>query len=314
MIRTIEVDEELRELCQHGTPLFPFEINHDELRYFQDRYIRCHWHDELELSLLLEGSVIYQIDGITYENISGQGMIINTDIPHMVLPTGMVSPKLLTIIVHPSLLYGMLGSAVDISIMRPYQRSRSLSGIRLDPSVPWQSRILESMRCIDKLYTTKPFAYELKIKSLLCDMFYEIIVHHKGTLKHGTYHSMEELQRLKILLDYLHTNYSNPLSLTELAGCIPITRENCCRFFKKMTGRTVSQYLEDYRIAQSLHLLQVGKLPIAQIAYMTGFSNASRFAAAFRARMGCTPAKYRKNFAPVSDYSAPTFLLDSNLS
>lgn len=55
MNRTVIVDENLRELRAHGTAFFPFEVNHDEPMRFQERYIRCHWHDELELSLLLAG-------------------------------------------------------------------------------------------------------------------------------------------------------------------------------------------------------------------------------------------------------------------
>lgn len=294
MGRTIEVDEELHELCSHGTPFFPFEVNHDEPMEFQERYMPCHWHDELELSLLLEGKAVYQINGITYEIQAGEGMIINMDIPHMVVPKGIISPKLLTIIVHPSLLYGSLGSAVDLNVLRPYLRSRAMAGIHLDPSVSWQRSVLEMMHQIDRLYTEKSFAYELKIKSLLCDMFYEIITKQRDQLDSEAACSMEELQRLKILLDYLHTNYNTPLSLSALAACIPVTRESCCRFFKKMTGKTVSQYLEDYRVAQSTRLLQTGNLSVAEIADMVGFSNASRFAAAFRARMGCAPAKYRK--------------------
>ena len=50
----------LRELRAHGTTFFPFEVNHDEPMRFQERYIRCHWHDELELSLLLAGSLPFQ--------------------------------------------------------------------------------------------------------------------------------------------------------------------------------------------------------------------------------------------------------------
>lgn len=299
MKRTIEVDAELHELCEHGTSLFPFEVNHDEPLCFQERYIRCHWHDELELSLLLEGSAVYQINGISYENIAGQGMVINTDIPHMMIPQGTVSPKLLTIIVHPSLIYGTLGTAVDLNVLRPYLQSPSLAGVHLDPSIPWQNHVLESMRCIDMLYTTKSFACELKIKSLLCDIFYEIILHLKNKLELKSSHTAEELKRLKLLLDYLHANYNRPLSLTEMAACIPMTRENCCRFFKKMTGRTVSQYLEDYRIAQSLSLLQSENMSIAQIADMIGFSNASRFASAFRSRLGSAPAKYRRAISPL---------------
>lgn len=305
MNRTVVVDKNLRELRAHGTASFPFEVNHDEPMLFQERYIRCHWHDELELSLLMEGRAVYQVNGVSYENEAGQGMVINTDIPHMLVPAGAVSPKLLTIIVHPSILYGTLGTAVDLNVMRPYLRSRLLAGIRLDPSVSWQKEVLESMRRIDELYTAQSFAFELKIKSLLCNIFYEIILNLREQVKPESGYSAEELQRLKLLLDYLHTNYSRPLSLSELASCIHVTRESCCRFFRKMTGKTVSQYLEDYRIAQSIRLLQAGNLSIAQIADMTGFSNASRFAAAFRSRMGCAPARYRRSAAYDSTASEP---------
>lgn len=294
MGRTIEVDENLRELREHGTAFFPFEVNHDEPMQFQDRYIRCHWHDELELSLLLEGRAVYQVNGVSYENTPGQGMVINTDIPHMLVPKGTVPPRLLTVIIHPSLLYGAMGTAVDLNILRPYLKSSSLAGIRLDPSVGWQKQVLENLRQVDELNTAKSFAYELKIKSLLCDIFYEIIRNLQNQLEPEVGYTAEELQRLKTLLDYLHANYEKPLSLAELAACIPVTRENCCRFFKKMTGKTVSRYLEDYRIAQSIRFLQKENLSIAEVAEMTGFSNASRYAAAFRSRMGCAPAKYRK--------------------
>lgn len=295
---TIEVDENLRELREHGTAFFPFEVNHDEPMKFQERYIRCHWHDDLELSLLLEGQAVYQVNGISYENTPGQGMVINTDIPHMLIPKGTTAPRLLTVIVHPSLLYGAMGTAVDLNILRPYMKSSSLAGIRLDPAVSWQKKVLDDLRRIDELDRIKPFAYELKIKSILCDMFYEIIRNLQNQLTPETGYTTAELNRLKKLLDYLHANYARPLSLSELAACIPVTRENCCRFFKKMTGKTVSQYLEDYRVAQSIRLLQNGNLSIAEVAEMTGFSNASRFAAAFRLRMGCAPAKYRKAAMP----------------
>lgn len=62
-----------------------------------------------------------------------------------------------------------------------------------------------------------------------------------------------------------------------------MSKEGCCRFFKRMTGQTLSQ---------SLNLLSDGKLPILQIAAQVGFSNAGRFSAAFQKRMGCTPRQY----------------------
>lgn len=59
-----------------------------------------------------------------------------------------------------------------------------------------------------------------------------------------------------------------------------------------MTGKTITTYLEEYRINKSLSLVQSGLYSITQIADMVGFSNASRFASAFRRQFGLNPAEY----------------------
>ena len=61
-----------------------------------------------------------------------------------------------------------------------------------------------------------------------------------------------------------------------------------------MTGQTISQYLEDYRISQSLSLLGQDQFSIAQVAALSGFSNPGRFSKAFSQRMLCTPGQYRR--------------------
>lgn len=65
--------------------------------------------------------------------------------------------------------------------------------------------------------------------------------------------------------------------------------------FQKMTGKTITAYLEEYRVNKSFPLVQSGQYSMVQIAEMTGFSNPSRFADAFRRRVGCNPGDYSRN-------------------
>ena len=71
MKQIIETDENLRELCVHGTPDFPLQINHDDISDFQDNYIRCHWHSELEISIVTEGKVLYLAGGKSFRLDTG---------------------------------------------------------------------------------------------------------------------------------------------------------------------------------------------------------------------------------------------------
>ena len=53
--QVITVDQNLRELCEHGSPAFPMTVSHDDLSLFLDQYIRCHWHGDLEIVVVQKG-------------------------------------------------------------------------------------------------------------------------------------------------------------------------------------------------------------------------------------------------------------------
>ena len=147
------------------------------------------------------------------------------------------------------------------------------------------------------LYQESNFGVELKIKGLLCNLFFDLLSRRRNMLSPVKVSNEESLSRLKILLDSIHENYAEQLSLTDLASKISISKEGCCRFFKNMTGKTISQYLEEYRVSQGILLLQNDQYSVMQVAYLVGFGNPGRFSAAFARRMNCTPSQYRKTIA-----------------
>lgn len=286
----IKVDENQRELVSHGTAQFPLEIHHDHLNHFSERYIRCHWHEELEISVVLSGAVRCQLKEKSWELHEGEGLVINSCVPHSSSMLGEEPPVMLTVIFHPSLLYGTPVSGVYQKLLYPYMNTPALSGMLLSPDEA------DQMKQIDLLCQNRPFGYELQAKGMLCTLFSELLAPHEKLLSSFRPSSREALERLQILLDMIHSGYDSVLSLSELASRVSVSRESCSRFFKSMTGKTITQYLEDYRIMQSISLLQDGRYSITQVSYMVGFGNPGRFSAAFSKKTGCTPGQYRRRF------------------
>lgn len=285
---TIQVDEAMQELKSHGTPLFPVEINHDDLRDFQNFQVRSHWHEEFEISIVQEGQALYQLGPQQRRLSRGQGVLINSRVPHRTCTDRGQTARLLTLIVHPSFLCGSRDSAIAVRLIRPLIQAPGLDYIVLPES------LVSLFQEIDRLTLEKPFGYELKIKSLFCDGFFQLLSGCQSFLKASPSSSSQSLGKLDQVLAYLHAHYSEPLSLEHLAREISSTPGSCCRFFKRATGQTISQYLEEYRIHQSLPLLRRDQFSIAQVAALSGFSNPGRFSQAFRRRMLCTPGQYRR--------------------
>lgn len=290
--RTVQVDKLQRELCTHGTAGFPMTVHHDRLWTFEGNAIPCHWHDDLEIVLVQEGCIRYQIHDKTYNLSQGQCLLINGDVPHSAVPVCGSQVTLLTILIQPVFLYDYRGSDMESICFRPFLHNRQLSCLLLDTACPLDRGLIAQLNCVDDYFSRKPFGFQLKIKSLLCDFFFEILSRSQEQLSSFTPASQEDLLRLGLLLDCLHADYGQSIPLKELAAKVSLTREGCCRFFKRMTGKTISQYVTEYRISQSIGLLAEGSYSIAQIAELCGFSSASRFAAAFHARMGMTPRAY----------------------
>lgn len=284
----IQTDQNQRELLEHGTAQFPLVCNYDYFHEFLGNHIQCHWHDDLEIPVVLHGAVRYQLKDQTVELRPGEGMVINARTPHSAVPIGTEEPVLLTTIFHPSLLYGSPVSTVYQTLMGPYMNAPELAGVRLSPEQ------VNTMKRIDVLCREAPFGYELEIKGLLCLLFSQLLSSRKDCLAAAHPSSEESLDRLKVLLDMIHRDYAGHLSLADLAAGISISREGCCRLFKAMTGKTIFQYLEDYRVSQGILLLQDDRYSITQVAYLVGFGNPGRFSAAFVRRMGCTPREYRR--------------------
>lgn len=98
------------------------------------------------------------------------------------------------------------------------------------------------------------------------------------------------------ILDYLHTNYSKPLSLASLSGHFATNRTSLNNLFRTGCGLSVMAYLNKIRLDVAASLLRNTELPVTEVAWRSGFPDESYFSRSFRKRYGKPPAVYRKSF------------------
>ncbi len=87
--------------------------------------------------------------------------------------------------------------------------------------------------------------------------------------------------------------FAQPLTLSYLAEKYHLSLYYLSHLFKRVTGYSVMQYLTAYRLSAARQMLAESDLPVTEIAYRTGFSDASSFSRLFRREVGCTPRAYR---------------------
>lgn len=109
----------------------------------------------------------------------------------------------------------------------------------------------------------------------------------------GVPHS--EIQfRIDAVMEYVQTNFFKKLSLTEASKRVHLTESGFCKFFKKTTGQTFSDYVNEVRIANACLLLLQTDMPIGWIAVESGFENLAYFNRVFLKKNGLNPSVWRK--------------------
>ncbi|MEH7494048.1 helix-turn-helix transcriptional regulator [Neobacillus niacini] len=94
--------------------------------------------------------------------------------------------------------------------------------------------------------------------------------------------------------NYIEMNFSEDISMEEMAGKIHVHPSHLMRAFKKEKGTTISHFRNLRRIKEAKQLILFSNLTMTEIAIMVGFSNSQYFSKLFKEVEGITPVEYKK--------------------
>lgn len=104
---------------------------------------------------------------------------------------------------------------------------------------------------------------------------------------------LDDLDRIHQAKKILLQRLDNPPSLIELARQVGLNDYTLKKGFRQVFGKTVFNYLHDYRLEQAQQLLRSSEMKITEVAGIIGFDSRSYFAAAFRKKFGIGPKAYQ---------------------
>ncbi|MEM9720379.1 MAG: AraC family transcriptional regulator, partial [Bacteroidota bacterium] len=105
----------------------------------------------------------------------------------------------------------------------------------------------------------------------------------------------EHAHRIDTVLKFISDNYDSYLTLNDVADIACLTPNSFCRFFKRVTNKSFTQFLNEVRIRNAARLLVQKNLPISEICYMVGYRSITNFNRQFKEIIGNTPKQYRAN-------------------
>lgn len=99
---------------------------------------------------------------------------------------------------------------------------------------------------------------------------------------------------IKESLDYVHKNYYKQITIDDICDKFKINKCYFCYIFKKETGQTFINYLNNYKIEKSKNLLENTNMTLLDISLEVGFNNQSYYSTIFKKYTNMTPLEYRE--------------------
>jgi AraC family transcriptional regulator, melibiose operon regulatory protein len=286
----IPVDNDLNTTLIIGSEDFPFELFHDNLKNFSNGFVNWHKQKQIEISVVLEGSV--KLNTLEKEIIvrAGDGFLILPGRLHAVKPNINEPAKYFTLIFDTIFLTEYKGSFFEkeyyseiINVGESFYQFKKESD--------WTKSVFDQLIWIYNNYPDTSVKYKLAVQRKLQDLW--IILYNNLISRQKCEKPNPQNMRIQQMIEYLHQNYTDKFSLSDMAAYHNVSRGECCRFFKRMMNMTISDYLMEYRISKSVELLENTNLSITEISQAVGFSSLSYYIASFKEKMSCSPLSFR---------------------
>jgi AraC-like DNA-binding protein len=271
-----------------------FALKEELLPYIK---IGWHYHPEYELVLFTESTGKRFIGDHTDRLAPNDMLLIGPHLPHYMRNDeeyyqGNANKRIRAIVVHFS--EDFCGkdffSIPEMGAIKKLLEKSSL-GIQITGNT--QKRLAPLM---EKLLTSSNYE---RLTTLL-DILHEISLSQELTtlssVGYNKFSPSEDTTRIDKIFEYILKNYTEEISLSEIAENINMSVSAFCKYYKKRTGKTFTQTLNEVRIGHACKLFIEQGLSVSEVCYQSGFNNLSYFHRNFKKVTNYPPLEYRKRF------------------
>lgn len=279
-----------KELQPHGSLEFPcagYASCHKER---QEDIIPWHWHEEMEIVYMVSGQMEIKIPSQSFLVQKGDCVAINSNVLHY--GAAIVECELRSLVFGPTLIAGSGELVFARKYMEPLLACNNFCGYFIkagsnEKVVRWFNRAFEAL-------AEDCYGYEFIVReelSRICLFLY------------GEFEPQADMQdiplnqdnlRIRKMLAFIHENFADGISVSEIAGIVGISERECLRCFQKTIQLSPIQYLLKYRVMQGAEMLLGNPADsISEVAVSCGFDSPSNFSKTFKRFYKCTPREYR---------------------
>ena len=284
------IDANGREQVVHGSTDFPIACYFNDLELMP---VLLHWHEELEAGIVTEGQAIISIGSEKHLLKAGDGFFINAGVLHDACTAHTQTCHIHSLVFHPRLVGGYADSIFYRRYLRPLLEDPTLEWVIFRDCEKWHQEALEAISATWDSCRDEFPGFEFSVRTGLSGLIWQVHSHMESIRLAHSHKSLRDSERIKLMLSFIHENYSSPISSRSVAASAAVSESEALRCFRSTIGTTPIQYLKQHRLRQAAMRLLSSDDKVSEIAVGCGFQDMSYFTKSFRENYGCSPSQYR---------------------
>jgi len=269
-------------------------IKHMNIFLVQLKYRTPHYHNEMELGLVLQGNLCIKKNLNSYLFKQNDIFLLNPQESHELLA---VDDKVLILSVQLS--YKLFSSYF------PTIKATQFSTPKLKDfsNESTDYKIHGILYKLSLSYFKKEPLYEIQCIIYANQLLYKLL----STVPYKVLSTTEQsllssrMKRLNRITSFIEDNFNRKLLLGEIAEKENLSLTYLSHFIKDTLGMSFQEYLKNIRFNHAIYLIENTNRTILDISFESGFSDARYLNNIFSLRYGCTPRQYRKNHPKKSE-------------
>ena len=288
-VSLVDTDTNQQEIKLHGTFDLPLEFYDCNNRVYKDLYI--HWHKQMEIIYVITGKMILRLNNNLVEASSGDFIFIAPETVHYI-KSGEELLEFKSLVFDLRILNGSSDDFCQNKVAQPLISHQMKISNKIVCNDKNYEEIKKCFFALDECRKNKKNYYQLEAKYLIFRFFHQILT--GGHYSQISLESNKLTASVKSAITYIQSNFTSELTTGSISKYVHYNEYYFMRIFKKYTGRTIVEYITEYRLEKAKELLQKDELSIEEIANQVGFSTTSYFSSKFREMFHVTPSEFRK--------------------
>jgi AraC-like DNA-binding protein/quercetin dioxygenase-like cupin family protein len=260
---------------------------------------RMHWHDHLEIALVLEGQGAFHFGRRALPAAPGDVFLIDNSQPHVALADAEGSLRLLLVLFRPELIAGPGCRELDLGYLAPFQVDGRAASAKVCGESELAAGLAPVLRDLQRTWERHdPAERHLLDATLRCAL--GLVIRDRGarSADAAARAAADRREQIRPVLAYVDRHCRESITLEDVAGVVHVSPSRVRHVFKDVTGVGFKEYVTNVRVAEAKRLLLSTCLSVAEVAQAVSYTNLSQFYRVFYRSCAMSPGEYRRYYTP----------------